>query len=55
MGIIPKYRDPSMETVICFELELSDRPTKYLLGDISNLSRMCDYGFLIVSSVEKSG
>ena len=52
MGVIPKYRDPSIETVVCFELELSDRSTKYLLGDISNLSRMCDYGFLIVSNVE---
>ena len=52
MNIIPKYRDPSIETVICFELELSDRSTKYLLGDVSNLSRICDLGFLIVTGEE---
>jgi len=47
-----QYREASIETVVCFELELSDRTTKYLLGDISNLSRICDYGFLIVSNAE---
>ncbi len=52
MNVIPKYRDPSVETVICFELELTDRSTKYLLGDISNLSRICDLGFVIVTGEE---
>jgi hypothetical protein len=40
------------EIVIGFELELTDRPTKYILGDISNLSRLCDYGFIVMKNVE---
>jgi len=38
--------------IIGFELELTDRPTKYILGDIANLSRMCDYGFIIIRDIE---
>jgi len=52
LGILPKYRDVSKEVVIGFELELTDRPTKYILGDIANLSRICNYGFIIVRNVE---
>jgi len=52
LGILPKYRDVDKEVVIGFELELSDRPTKYILGDIANLSRMCDYGFIVIKDVE---
>ena len=52
MGILPRYRDVDKEVVIGFELELSDRPTKYILGDIANLSRMCDYGFIVIKDVE---
>jgi len=52
MGLLPKYRDVDKEVVIGFELELSDRPTKYILGDIANLSRMCDYGFIVIKDVE---
>ena len=52
LGILPRYRDVSKEVVIGFELELTDRPTKYILGDIANLSRICDYGFIIIRNVE---
>jgi len=52
LGILPKYRDIDKEIVIGFELELSDRPTKYILGDISNLSRMCDYGIIVIRDIE---
>jgi len=52
LGILPKYRDIDKEVVIGFELELSDRPTKYILGDIANLSRMCDYGFIVIRDIE---
>jgi len=40
------------EAIIGFELELTDRPTKYIIGDISNLSRLCDYGFIVMKNVE---
>ncbi|MCD6535540.1 MAG: hypothetical protein J7K49_00730 [Thaumarchaeota archaeon] len=50
--ILPRYRDIDKEIVIGFELELSDRATKYILGDIANLSRICDYGFIVVRNVE---
>ena len=52
LGILPRYRDVSKEIVIGFELELTDRPTKYILGDIANLSRICNYGFIIVKDIE---
>jgi hypothetical protein len=51
-GVLDPYRDIEKEIVIGFELELTDRPTKYILGDISNLSRLCDYGFIIMRNVE---
>jgi len=51
-GVLDPYKDVEKEIVIGFELELSDRPTKYILGDISNLSRLCDYGFIVVKNVE---
>lgn len=51
-NILPRYRDPKIEIVIGFELELTDRPTKYILGDITNLSRMCDYGFIVITKRE---
>ena len=51
-GILPRYHDIDKEIVIGFELELSDRATKYILGDIANLSRICDYGFIVVRNVE---
>ena len=51
-GVLDPYRDIEKEIVIGFEVELSDRPTKYILGDISNLSRLCDYGFIIMKNVE---
>ncbi len=50
--VLDPYRDLEKEIVIGFEIELSDRPTKYILGDISNLSRLCDYGFIIIKNVE---
>ena len=52
LEILPKYRDLEKEIVIGFELELSDRPTKYIIGDIANLSRICDYGFIIITNTE---
>jgi len=51
-GVLDPYRDIEKEIVIGFELELTDRPTKYVLGDISNLSRLCDYGFVVIKNVE---
>jgi len=51
-GVLPLYMDKSKIIVIGFELELTDRPTKYILGDISNLSRICTYGFIVVKNVE---
>ena len=51
-GVLDPYRDVEKEIVIGFELELTDRPTKYILGDISNLSRLCDYGFIVMKNVE---
>ena len=52
LDILPRYCDIDKEMIIGFELELTDRPTKYILGDIANLSRMCDYGFIIIKDVE---
>ncbi|MEM3697616.1 MAG: hypothetical protein QXQ94_08990 [Candidatus Bathyarchaeia archaeon] len=51
-GVLDPYKDVEKEIVIGFELELTDRQTKYILGDISNLSRLCDYGFIITKNVE---
>lgn len=51
-NVLPVYIDTTKAIVIGFELELSDRPTKYILGDISNLSRMCTYGFIVMKNVE---
>jgi hypothetical protein len=51
-GVLDPYRDVEKEIVIGFELELTDRPTKYILGDISNLSRLCNYGFIVMKNVE---
>jgi hypothetical protein len=51
-GVLDPYKDIEKEIVIGFELELTDRPTKYVLGDISNLSRLCDYGFVVIKNVE---
>jgi len=51
-GVLDPYKDIEKEIVVGFELELSDRPTKYILGDISNLSRLCDYGFVVIKNVE---
>jgi hypothetical protein len=51
-GVLDPYRDVEKEIVIGFELELTDRPTKYILGDISNLSRLCNYGFIVMRNVE---
>ncbi|MBS7649679.1 hypothetical protein KEJ17_08580 [Candidatus Bathyarchaeota archaeon] len=51
-GVLDPYRDIEKEVVIGFELELTDRQTKYILGDISNLSRLCDYGFIVIKNVE---
>lgn len=50
--VLDPYRDIEKEIIIGFELELSGRPTKYILGDISNLSRLCDYGFIVMKNVE---
>lgn len=44
-GILDPYKDMEKEIVVNFELELTDRLTKYILEDISNLSWLCDYGF----------
>ena len=52
LGVLPRYCDIDKEVIIGFELELTDRPTKYILGDIANLSRMCDYGFIIIRDIE---
>lgn len=46
------YRDIEKEIVIGFEIELSNRQTKYILGDISNLSKLCDYGFIVIKNVK---
>jgi hypothetical protein len=51
-GVLDPYKDVEKEIIIGFELELTDRPTKYVLGDISNLSRLCDYGFVVIKNVE---
>ena len=51
-GVLDPYKDIEKEIVVGFELELSDRPTKYILGDISNLSRLCDYGFIVIKNIE---
>jgi len=51
-GVLDPYKDIEKEIVVGFELELSDRPTKYILGDISNLSRLCDYGFVVIKNIE---
>jgi hypothetical protein len=51
-GVLDPYKDIEKEIVIGFELELTDRPTKYILGDISNMSRLCDYGFIVIENVE---
>jgi hypothetical protein len=50
--VLDPYRDVEKEIIIGFELELTDRPTKYILGDISNLSRLCDYGFIVIKDIE---
>jgi len=50
--VLDPYKDIEKEIVVGFELELTDRDTKYLLGDISNLSRLCDYGFIVMKNVE---
>ena len=51
-GFTAPYKDIEKDIIIGFELELSDRATKYILGDISNLSRICDYGFIVIKNVE---
>ncbi len=51
-GTLDPYRDYEKEIIIGFELELTDRPTKYILGDISNLSRLCNYGFIVIKNIE---
>jgi len=51
-GVLDPYKDIEKEIIVGFELELSDRPTKYILGDISNLSRLCDYGFIVIKNIE---
>ena len=51
-NVLPAYIDTTKAIVIGFELELSDKPTKYILGDISNLSRICTYGFIVMKNVE---
>lgn len=50
--VLDPYRDVEKEIIVGFELELTDRPTKYVLGDISNLSRLCDYGFIVIKNIE---
>jgi len=51
-GVLDPYKDIDKEIIIGFELELTDRPTKYIIGDISNLSRLCDYGFIVIKNRE---
>lgn len=51
-NVLPPYIDTTKMIVVGFELELSDRQTKYILGDISNLSRMCTYGFIVMKNVD---
>ena len=51
-NVLPLYIDTTKMIVVGFELELSDRPTKYILGDISNLSRMCTFGFIVMKNVD---
>lgn len=51
-GVLDPYKDIEKEIVVGFELELTDRPTKYILGDVSNLSRLCDYGFIVIKNIE---
>jgi len=51
-GVLDPYKDIEKEIVVGFELELSDRPTKYILGDIFNLSRLCDYGVIVIKNIE---
>ncbi len=51
-GVLDPYKDVEKEIIIGFELELTDRPTKYIIGDISNLSRLCDYGFIVIKNTE---
>ena len=50
--VLDPYKDIDKEIIIGFELELTDRPTKYIIGDISNLSRLCDYGFIVIKNIE---
>ena len=51
-SVLDPYKDIEKEIIVGFELELTDRPTKYILGDVSNLSRLCDYGFIVMKNVE---
>jgi len=51
-GVLDPYKDIEKEITVGFELELTDRPTKYILGDVSNLSRLCDYGFIVIKNTE---
>lgn len=51
-GVLDPYRDTDKEIIVGFELELGDRATKYILGDVSNLSRLCDYGFIVMKNTE---
>ena len=51
-GTLDPYRDYSKDVIIGFEVELSNRPTKYILGDVSNLSRLCNYGFIVIKNTE---
>jgi hypothetical protein len=51
-GVLDPYRDIEKEIVVGFELELGGRATKYILGDVSNLSRLCDYGFIVMQNTE---
>jgi hypothetical protein len=50
--VLDPYRDIEKEIIVGFELELTDRATKYILGDISNLSRLCDYDFIVMKNIE---
>jgi len=50
--VLDPYKDIEKEIIVGFELELTDRPTKYILGDVSNLSRLCDYGFVVIKNVK---
>ena len=52
--ILDPYKDVEKEIIVNFELELTDRLTKYILGDISNLSWLCDYGFITIRNAEFS-